>query len=83
MSGRRAGQRLGIERLLAVRANDVTLVAGGGLRHVPSVASERLVRPIQERDETLECPASIPFLALDATFSTGTVLCADGGYTAR
>ena len=33
--------------------------------------------------EPAQIAASISFLALDATFSTGTVLYADGGYTAR
>jgi NAD(P)-dependent dehydrogenase (short-subunit alcohol dehydrogenase family) len=33
--------------------------------------------------EPAQIAASIEFLALDATFSTGTVLYADGGYTAR
>jgi hypothetical protein len=149
MPGSRAGQRLGIERLLAVWADDGTLVAGGGLRHVLSVASRRFVGPTQERDEPIErfvgsrrisrgqpieeqaahdrdeqrrtgrvaavarprvpndrepvgdhrtgaAGSSVVFVgsiaafrgrdrhaAYAATFSTGTVLYADGGYTAR
>ena len=34
-------------------------------------------------EQVAQIAASIAFLALDATFSTGTVLYADGGYTAR
>jgi NAD(P)-dependent dehydrogenase (short-subunit alcohol dehydrogenase family) len=188
MAHRRSAERLGIEGLLAVRANERTFVAGGGLRHGRQASDQRSVRArggapsalealgeerkrcdgssvvfvgsiaaVRGRDRhaayaatkagllgltvnlaaelaprvrincvcvgatrtsmmeqavreyvtavgeagaqklwTVETPrlllgvaepaqiaASIAFLALDATFSTGTVLYADGGYTAR
>jgi hypothetical protein len=41
VSRRSAGQKLGVERLLAMRTDDGTLVAGGGLGHRRSVPSRQ------------------------------------------
>jgi hypothetical protein len=73
-------QQLRVERLLAVRTNDVAFVVGGGLRHATQRTSA--VGP-RRREPARDGRRLTTHFALDATFSTGTVLFADGGYTAH
>jgi NAD(P)-dependent dehydrogenase (short-subunit alcohol dehydrogenase family) len=73
------------ERTEAVRdavANDTVVAAVGeaGAQQLWAVETPRLLLGVAE---PAQIAAAISFLALDATFSTGTVLYADGGYTAR
>ena len=58
----------------------VTAVGEAGAQKLWTVETPRLLLGVAE---PAQIAASIAFLALDATFSTGTVLYADGGYTAR
>jgi NAD(P)-dependent dehydrogenase (short-subunit alcohol dehydrogenase family) len=52
----------------------------GAVERLLTVETPRLLLGVAEPDQIA---TAIAFLALDATFSTGTVLYADGGYTAR
>ena len=58
----------------------VAAVGETGAQQLWAVETPRLLLGVAE---PAQIAASISFLALDATFSTGTVLYADGGYTAR
>lgn len=58
----------------------VAAVGEAGTRELLAVETPRLLLGVAE---PAQIAASIAFLALDATFTTGTVLYADGGYTAR
>jgi NAD(P)-dependent dehydrogenase (short-subunit alcohol dehydrogenase family) len=58
----------------------VAAVGEAGARELWAAETPRLLLGVAE---PAQIAASIAFLALDATFSTGTVLYADGGYTAR
>jgi NAD(P)-dependent dehydrogenase (short-subunit alcohol dehydrogenase family) len=58
----------------------VAAVGEAGARELWAAETPRLLLGVAE---PAQIAASIVFLALDATFSTGSVLYADGGYTAR
>ena len=58
----------------------VAAVGEAGAKQLLTVETPRLLLGVAE---PAQIAASIAFLALDASFSTGTVLYADGGYTAR
>jgi NAD(P)-dependent dehydrogenase (short-subunit alcohol dehydrogenase family) len=55
-------------------------VGATGVGEIPAADRGRLLLGVAEPEQIA---ASIAYLALDASFSTGTVLYADGGYTAR
>jgi NAD(P)-dependent dehydrogenase (short-subunit alcohol dehydrogenase family) len=55
-------------------------VGEAGAQQLWTVETPRLLLGVAE---PAQIAASVSFLALDATFSTSTVLYADGGYTAR
>jgi NAD(P)-dependent dehydrogenase (short-subunit alcohol dehydrogenase family) len=58
-------------------------VAAVGEDHARELWAAETPRLLLGVAEPAQIAASIAFLALDATFSTGSVLYADGGYTAR